>query len=189
MMARRVARPTQRGVGFRVSDQYVEQHPEADVSATELCINVLFAAELLGRELDQTLRPFGLGRGSHNVLQILGGATGPLTPTEVMARLTVTSATVTGLLDTLQTRGLARRRPHPSDRRSVLVEITDEGRALLDELVPRLIEREKQWAACLRPGQREQLIRLLGLLQGHLQSDDLKTETPRTGPAHDAAVR
>lgn len=159
-----------RAGGVRVSDDYIEQHPEADITATELAINVIYTAELLGRQADQALRPFGLSRGSHNVLQILGGATEPLTPTEVTARLTVTSATVTGLLDTLEVRGLARRCRHPSDRRSVLVEITDEGRQLLDELVPQLIEYEKCWAAGLGPSEREQLVRLLGGLQDHLRS-------------------
>lgn len=174
-------------VGFRVSDEYVEQHPEADVSATELVINVMYAAELLGRQADQVFRPFGLSRGSHNVLQILGGAREPLRPSEVTARLTVTTATVTGLLDTLEARGLCRRRRHPTDRRSVLVEITDDGRELLDELVPQLIEHEKRWAAGLRPPAREQLIRLLGALQDHLRSpdEDVSTRglasTPSTG--------
>lgn len=157
---------------FRVSCEYVERNPSADPSATELVINVLHTAELLGRRLDQVLRPFGLTRGSHNVLQILGGATGSLTPTEVSARLTVTSATVTGLLDTLETRGLAHRRPHPDDRRSVLVEITDTGRQLLDRLIPELIEHEKQWAGGLTPSRREQMLRLLGAVQDGLRSLD-----------------
>lgn len=174
-----------RAGGFRVSDDYVEAHPEADVAATELAINVLYTAELLARQVDQALRPFGLSRGSHNVLQILGGASEALTPSEVMARLTVTGATVTGLLDTLEARGLARRSPHPSDRRRVLVEITDEGRRLLDELVPELIEHEKRWAAGLRPSQREQLIRLLGTVQEHLRSTARTSEasTPAMTPS------
>ena len=157
---------------FRVSSDYVARNPAADPSATELVINVLHTAELLGRRLDQALRAFGLTRGSHNVLQILDGATEALTPTEVSARLTVTSATVTGLLDTLERRGLARRRPHPDDRRSVLVEITDDGRRLLDALVPDLIEHEKRWAAALNPARREQLLRLLGAVQDQLRSLD-----------------
>ena len=157
---------------FRVSRDYIQRNPAADPSATELAINVLHTAELLGRRLDQALRAFGLTRGSHNVLQVVGGATEPLTPTEVTARLTVTSATVTGLLDTLETRGLVRRRPHPSDRRSTFVEITDDGRRLLDELVPELIEHEKRWAAGLTPTRREQLLRLLGVVQGQLRSLD-----------------
>jgi DNA-binding MarR family transcriptional regulator len=165
---------------FRVSSDYAERHPEADVSATELAINVMYTAELLGRRLEQVLRRYGLTRGSHNVLQILGGATEPLTPGEVTARLTVTTATVTGLLDTLEGRHLARRRPHPTDRRSVLVEITDEGRRLLDELVPELIVREKEWSAPLAAARREQFIRTLGVLQDHFRQldDERASSTP-----------
>lgn len=167
---------------FRVSRDYIERNPAADPSATELAINVLHTAELLGRRLDQALRDFGLTRGSHNVLQILGGTTEPLTPTEVSERLTVTSATVTGLLDTLESRGLARRRPHPGDRRSVLVEITDEGRRLLARLVPELIEHEKRWAAALTPPRREQLLRLLGAVQDQLRSlDDTPAQAALAG--------
>ena len=158
------------GGPFRVSRDYIESHREADPSATELVINVLHTAELLGRRLDQALRAHGLTRGSHNALQILGGAAGPLTPTQVSARLTVTSATVTGLLDTLENRRLIRRRSHPTDRRSLLVEITSDGRRLLDELVPDLINHEKRWAAGLTPTKREQLLRLLGAVQDQLRS-------------------
>jgi DNA-binding MarR family transcriptional regulator len=166
---------------FRVSRDYVERNPTAVPSATELVINIVYTAELLGRQLDVALRPFGLTRGSHNVLQILGGASEPLTPTEVSARLTVTSATVTGLLDTLERGGLASRRRHPDDRRSVLVEITNDGRRLLDRLVPELIEHEKRWAAGLSSSGREQLLRLLGAVQDQLRSlDDAPARTALT---------
>jgi DNA-binding MarR family transcriptional regulator len=164
---------------FRVSKEYIERNPNADPSATELVINVLHTAELLGRRLDRALREFGLTRGSHNALQILGGAIEPLTPTEVSARLTVTSATVTGLVDTLEKRGLIRRRPHPDDRRSVLLEITADGRRLLDELLPELIEHEKRWAAGLAATRRDQLMRLLGAVQDELRSlDDAPAALP-----------
>lgn len=168
-------RPDRRGP-FRVSRDYIERNPTADPPATELVINILHTAELLGRRLDQAVRPFGLTRGSHNVLQILGGANEPLTPTEVSARCTVTSATVTGLLDTLEARGLARRQPHPSDRRSVLVAITDDGRRLLDHLVPQLIEQEKRWSAALSTSRRQELLRLLGAVQDQLRSLDQPLE-------------
>lgn len=159
-----------RGVGFRVSDDYIKRNSAADANATELTINVLYGAELLGRRVDHVLRPFGLTRGSHNVLQILGGTTEPLTPTGITSRLVATSATVTGLLDTLERRGLAARRLHPSDRRSILVAITKKGRDLLDELVPVLIEREKAWAAGLSAEHRDEFISLLGMFQNHLRS-------------------
>ena len=73
------SRPVTDGRGAATAD-YLEDHPEADATGTELMINVLYTAELLGRRVDRFLRPYGLARGSHNVLQVLGGATEPLTP-------------------------------------------------------------------------------------------------------------
>jgi DNA-binding MarR family transcriptional regulator len=39
-------------------------------------------------------------------------------------------ASVTNAVDRLEAQGLARRTPHPTDRRATLVEITDDGRAV-----------------------------------------------------------
>ncbi|MEU9043247.1 MULTISPECIES: MarR family transcriptional regulator [unclassified Kitasatospora] len=44
----------------------------------------------------------------------------------------VSSRNVTGLVDTLEREGLARRSPDPNDRRAVLVRAPPEGRAWLD---------------------------------------------------------
>jgi DNA-binding MarR family transcriptional regulator len=52
---------------------------------------------------------------------------GPLTPSALVDRLGLTSPSVTSLLDRLEKAGLAERRRHPTDRRSVLVALTDEG--------------------------------------------------------------
>jgi DNA-binding MarR family transcriptional regulator len=38
---------------------------------------------------------------------------------------------MTKLLDRLESKGLLQRRPHPDDRRAVMIELTDEGRALV----------------------------------------------------------
>lgn len=48
--------------------------------------------------------------------------------------LGVDASYVTGLADALEERGLVERRPSPSDRRVRLLEVTDAGRALLDEV-------------------------------------------------------
>ncbi|WP_406196911.1 MarR family transcriptional regulator [Kitasatospora sp. NBC_01560] len=45
----------------------------------------------------------------------------------------VSSRNVTGLVDTLEREGLARRLPDPRDRRAVLVAVTADGRAWLEE--------------------------------------------------------
>jgi DNA-binding MarR family transcriptional regulator len=53
----------------------------------------------------------------------------PLKASELADRLGLTPGSVTALIDRLAARGLAQRRPHESDRRVVLVEMTEEGRA------------------------------------------------------------
>jgi len=52
---------------------------------------------------------------------------------DLAASAGVSSRNVTGLVDTLEKAGLAERVPDPRDRRSVLVRITDGGRAWLAE--------------------------------------------------------
>jgi DNA-binding MarR family transcriptional regulator len=58
----------------------------------------------------------------------------PQTPTSIAARIGLTAASTTALLDRLAGARLLRRAPHPSDRRSVLVELTDLGRAAVEEM-------------------------------------------------------
>jgi DNA-binding MarR family transcriptional regulator len=50
---------------------------------------------------------------------------------ELADELVCTRATVTGIVDTLEKKGLVVRAPHPEDRRSMLVKLTEEGRTLL----------------------------------------------------------
>lgn len=68
---------------------------------------------------------------------------------------------MTATIDLLERRGWVARRPNAADRRSVLVEITDDGRAIVDRLLPgiRLVEREVMSA--LSEQERDQLLRLL----------------------------
>jgi DNA-binding MarR family transcriptional regulator len=155
--------------GIRVSEQYVEQTPGADPDATELVINLLVAANLVEHHLDRVLRPHGLTIGSFKLLQVIAGADEALTPTQLRARFEtpVTTATITGVLDTLEARGLIRRGPHPTDRRRVLVGITAEGRRVLSGVAPDLVEAEKAWTAPLgRADKRAAVDRLGALVDG-----------------------
>ena len=58
-------------------------------------------------------------------------ARGPLSPSALAERLGIASASVTAMLDRLTLAGLLVRRPHPTDRRSLLVELTPHGRATI----------------------------------------------------------
>ena len=56
---------------------------------------------------------------------------GAQTPSMVAARAGLTPAAGTSLLDRLEQAGLVARRPHPRDRRSLLVDLTPRGRAAI----------------------------------------------------------
>lgn len=61
----------------------------------------------------------------------------PTGPSELAHRLGVTSAAVTGIVDRLEARGHAERRPHPTDRRRTAVVCTASGREeLIGHLMP-----------------------------------------------------
>ena len=50
-----------------------------------------------------------------------------LRPSEIAARILVTSGTLTPMLDRLEAAGFVRREPNPDDRRSVIVVLTERG--------------------------------------------------------------
>lgn len=56
-----------------------------------------------------------------------------LRPSEIAARILVTSGTLTPMLDRLESAGFVRREPNPDDRRSVIVSLTERGDAALAE--------------------------------------------------------
>lgn len=94
-------------------------------------------------------------------LAVLDGSPDPLTPNEINAHLHLTSGSVTTLLDRLEERGLLARQPHPTDRRKVLVQITDDGRALVDRYLPETVAIQTAIFRSLTDAQIGELNRLV----------------------------
>jgi DNA-binding MarR family transcriptional regulator len=84
----------------------------------------------LARRFDEALRPFELTNGQFSLLMSLNRPEpppmGPVATLLAMDRTTLTAA-----LKPLERRGLVHVMPDPSDRRSRILKITDEGRELL----------------------------------------------------------
>jgi DNA-binding MarR family transcriptional regulator len=86
-------------------------------------------------ELATLLKPSGITPEQYHVLRILQDAGSGGTPLSAVAeRSPVGDPDVTGLLDRLERRGLARRAREAPDRRVVTARITREGRQLLERL-------------------------------------------------------
>jgi DNA-binding MarR family transcriptional regulator len=114
---------------------------------------------------DRRLRAYGLSAGARQVLAVLDGDGGSLSPTTIADRLIITTASMTSLLDTLQRRGLVQRAPDVEDRRRVVVTITAEGRRIIRSLLPEMLALQDEVAADLSPGDRAELVRLLSTLR------------------------
>ncbi len=81
----------------------------------------------------EALRPLGLSPSAFNVLMALHNTSGhALEPCQLAERLLVSRPSITGLLDTLQTKLLIERQPHPDDRRRVIVSLTPAGQSALE---------------------------------------------------------
>jgi len=122
---------------IRVGPGFAAEFPGAAASAVEAAANLVRAANVLMDEIQRGRAPLApLSPSAFEALAVLDGAGEPL-PSHVIAdRLLVSSASMTSLLDTLERRSLATRLPHPTDRRKILVDITDEGRRIVDEMLP-----------------------------------------------------
>jgi DNA-binding MarR family transcriptional regulator len=124
--------------------------------------------------VDRALRHHHLSRAGREALAVLEGAGQPLSPTTIAQRLIVTTASVTSLLDTLERRGLVERRADPADRRRLLVAITEDGLALVDQFLPEVVALQTAVMAQLSEPQRRQLVKLLATVRDGLA--DLDTD-------------
>jgi DNA-binding MarR family transcriptional regulator len=169
-----MSQPRSSGRGFRVSRDFTTDNPGADPTATELIINLLVAAALFEGMLDRILREHNLSVGSFNAIEIIAGDPEPLSPSEVTRRMTipVTTATMTGILDTLERNGYIERQRHPTDRRRVQLHLTPQGRRVRDGVVPRVQQQHKTWTAALNKTEREKLTDGLARLSEHLRETE-----------------
>lgn len=100
------------------------------------------------------------------------GGSGPrttMTMGELSSRLMVTSGNVTGLIDAMEREGLVARQPHPTDRRSTLIGLTDGGRTLFARMAPVHAGWIDDLMAGMSDAEARTLLRLLGRLKESAQ--------------------
>lgn len=91
---------------------------------------------ILVREAARMFRPHGITPAQFNVLNLIVIHGRGLRPSEIAEALVVDPASTTYLLKQVEERGWVRRIDDLSDRRAYTVELTVEGRAKADEVIP-----------------------------------------------------
>ena len=155
---------------IEMPDDFYDQTPEGDAVATEAVMNTIRTADMLFDRIGRLLRPLNVSAAGGLALGILRDF-GSMSPSELGGRLIVTRATVTGLLDSLERRGYVTRSANPADRRSVTVELTPSGLAVVAELRTLVHANEKAWMQALSDVELQTYIGLLHRVQDALTGD------------------
>jgi MarR family transcriptional regulator, 2-MHQ and catechol-resistance regulon repressor len=114
----------------------VSQIAERSIAATGLCLTDFAALEALRHK-------------------------GPLTITEIQAKVLLASGSMTAAVDRLEQKGLVIRTSTPKDRRARVIELTPEGRRVVDDAFERHAADLEEAMSVLNAGEKQQLHALL----------------------------
>ncbi|SCF70851.1 MarR family winged helix-turn-helix transcriptional regulator [Streptomyces sp. Ncost-T10-10d] len=152
--------------------QWQAVNPELDTGPMELIGRINRCAALLQQAEDAPLRAAGLTRAEFDLLGAVRRTDRELTPGELARETFSSGAAVTKRLRVLQERGLVDRRSDARDRRVAHVRLTEEGRDLVDRLLPRQLAYERMVLSGLDEQSRTrlsiQLSELLVQLEGRI---------------------
>lgn len=143
--------------------QWAAQRPDLDVSPMGVIGRISRLSRLLERNIDQVFASYDLSRGGFDVLAALRRSGPPyrLSPTELYNSLLISSGATTNRVDRLEERQLVARVPDPSDRRGVLVALTQKGKRLVDNVLDTHVENEHGMLKHLSATERQELGQLL----------------------------
>lgn len=111
------------------------------------------------RTMDKTLKEFGLSLSQLRALEVVSKRDGEITQHELEVALSISHAATHGLIRRLVKKEYLTIRTDKSDRRNILVTMTEEGKGKLEVLEKERIE--KMFSLVLEKEEQEHLLRIL----------------------------
>ncbi|MFE0760251.1 MarR family winged helix-turn-helix transcriptional regulator [Streptomyces smyrnaeus] len=139
-------------------------HHPSDEPASDLADQLLRLTKRINHAHRQNFAPLGVTPAQGRMLRTVAHSSRPPRMADLATQLGVVPRQVTSLVDALEERGLVRRAPDTANRRVIRIELTEDGSLALTELRRARRSAAEQLLAPLGPGQREELSRLLALL-------------------------
>lgn len=141
--------------------------------------SILQLSAELQKRLDVFVRPFDITMQRMGVLLVLYFSEQQLSPSELGERLFVTRGNMTGLIEGLVNEGLVHRVRRANDRRAHDLELTERGRALVEEYIPHHRDALAALFAGLDATESIQLAKLLQKLRtGMVALEPVKRNAP-----------
>lgn len=147
----------------RLRGQWARELPDLDTMPMTVLGRIYRVSNLVRPGIEATFAGFGLDRGEFDVIATLRRSGPPyrLTPTELYTSLMISSGGLTHRLGRLEKAGLIERLPSPDDGRSMIVGLTQAGRARAEAAFRADMAGEADLLAGMDPARREALAALL----------------------------
>jgi DNA-binding MarR family transcriptional regulator len=153
----------------RAAELLAEKHRRAGLISDEGRVRMLVAVNMIrtfgqfSTKADAYHRQFGWSWAGFRVLNALWSG-GDQEIRDLAEQMWSTRAAVSSAVNKLEAAGMVRRKPVPTDRRLVVVQLTDSGREQLERAIKGQAELEREWLSCLDPQQQRHLAELLHTL-------------------------
>lgn len=164
----------------RLQAQWARELPELDTEGMAIIGRARRITLHLRPPIEAVFARHGLDAGQFDVLSTLRRAGPPYrcTPTELYTMLMISSGGLTDRLARLEAAGLVRRCPSETDKRSLLVELTELGSQRAEAAFREDMALEQSLLAGLSKPERRQLATLLRKLALSLPDDLASQKSP-----------
>lgn len=145
-----------------ILQKFADRYPQTDIKSVMTFLNLLRVGSDLSHGLNGYLAEYDLLQGRWWVLLLLMREDNlSSTPSALAEKAGVSRATMTGLLDGLLREKLISRVHARQDRRQILIRLTAQGQAKLDEVMPGYYQRVNQLMRALTETEAIHLMSLL----------------------------
>jgi DNA-binding MarR family transcriptional regulator len=150
--------------------RYSDRYPWIDTLATEFFLRFVSVTNARAAATARFFRANGMERteGRYAALRVLFFAQDKhMALSDISSDMDVSAANITVLVDGLEKDGLVVRVPHPTDKRSTLVQLTSKGEQLASVLVPGMADLNTELLAGFSEDEKLMLIEAMKRLKAN----------------------
>lgn len=139
------------------------ERPDLDPSGLAVVGRIIHLGQRMQMGASQALQSTGLAYTDFDIIATLRRSGDPyaLTPKQLREAVLLSSGAMTAAIDRLDRANLVRRRPSETDRRSLLVCLTEAGKTLAERAAALRFAEAQSWTGQLTPAEAQHLIDLL----------------------------
>ncbi|MBO1264891.1 MarR family transcriptional regulator [Proteiniclasticum sp. SCR006] len=115
------------------------------------------ALDSVRKSIEKEIRSYGLNPTEFAVLELLYNR-GEQTVQKIGEKVLIASSSITYVVDKLEKKKLILRTPNPEDRRITQVSITEEGKAMMDDIFPGHVKAVQRILEGLDTWEKEEMI-------------------------------